>query len=289
MIYEGDINVVTMNASNSCENILIVTVGGKDAMYVSDLEKISVEFGSLMRMNGQLGVVKAAIYVSRANPAYSNVINVDFYVCRGRTLATRRHGSGRKLIVPYGVQSVDIPVIAPCKISSGNWVQTYSEPCIADVPVGVDEQGLILVQYDVAQDVGDVHNLERVRLVYFDYERVSCENDNIYIQWYDVDGCRRYAAGILMRRNTSAESVEFIVGDTVINASPDRVVGRVSEEWEVGIPNVSKDLQLGEIIFSEDLRIWTQGGGIPVTISGNNLSVDELKGSNIVLKLKTLF
>lgn len=288
-VYSGDFNYVSMSATDSDNNVLAVTVGGQRAEYSSDAERLTVEVGSLLRRNGTFGVVSLSIYVSRSNPAYSTTISVDVLFLHGRTLPSRYHGSGRRVIVPIGQPSVQIPVIDAATVyRDGTQVATTTNAQIVDVAVSSTTHN-IEVKYSRAGTFGDWHYCELAQSVYFTTYQPECTRENeIVLQWYDTDGCKRFAVGKLLNRRQASEGVEYASGGSLVQHPADRIITSVSEVLTVVFP-IRTDEYFAELALSDEVAIINNvsGAEMPVIIDGDiETTID--KAMDITLKIKTL-
>lgn len=288
LTYEGDNNVVMLTAGDSKLTILEVTVGSRRATYSSNGTEVAVEIGSMLTANGVYGSVSVEIYVSRSKPAFSTVFTEDFFFLRGRTMPTRYHGSGRRIIVPYGVKVVEVPVMAEARVYNGSTYIDVDKAKLAAVKVTAATKQ-ISVKYQKPQLFGDIDSVERASEVVFDVVRMDCVGDGeIVIVWHDTDGCTRYVVGRILSRRQSSEGIEYRHGDDIVNSHARRHVVSVSEVLEVGIKGVTSDMYLGEITMSENVWILAQNGDtVPVVVDGD-IETDERRATDITLRLKTL-
>lgn len=288
LTYEGDNNIVVLTAGDSQLTILDVTVGSRRATYSSNGTEVAVEIGSMLTANGVYGSVSVEIYVSRSNPAFSTVFTEDFCFLRGRTMPTRYHGSGRRIIVPYGVRTVEIPVMAEARVSNGSTYIDVEKATLTEVQVTAATKQ-ISVKYQKPLFFGDIDSVERASEVVFDVVKMDCVvADEIAIAWHDTDGCTRFAVGRILSRRQSSEGIEYRNGDDIVNSHARRHVVSVSEVLEVGIKNVTNDMYLGEITMSENVWILAKNGAtVPVVVDGD-IQTDQRRATDITLRLKTL-
>lgn len=288
LTYEGDNNVVMLTAGDSKLTILDVTVGSRRATYSSNGTEVAVEIGSMLTANGVYGAVSVEIYVSRSKPAFSTVFTEDFFLLRGRTMPTRYHGSGRRIIVPYGVKVVEVPVMAEARVYNGSTYIDVDKAKLAAVKVTAATKQ-ISVKYQKPLYFGDIDSVERASEVVFDVVRMDCVGDGeIAIGWHDTDGCTRYVVGRILSRRQSSEGIEYRNGDDIVNSHARRHVVSVSEVLEVGIKGVTSDMYMGEITMSENVWILAQNGDtVPVVVDGD-IETDERRATDITLRLKTL-
>lgn len=288
LTYEGDNNIIMLTAGDSQLTILDVTVGDRRAAYSSNGTEVAVEIGSMLTANGVYGSVSIEIYVSRSNPAYSTVFTEDFYYLRGRTLPTRYHGSGRRIIVPYGVRTVEIPVMAEARVNNGSTYIDVDKATLEEVQVTAATTQ-ISVKYQSPMYFGDIDSVESVPEVLFDVVMMDCVGDDeITIAWHDTDGCTRFVVGRILARRQSSEGIEYRNGDDIVNSHARRHVVSVSEVLEVGIKGVTSDMYLGEITMSENVWILAQNGEtVPVVVDGD-IETEKRRATDITLRLKTL-
>lgn len=285
--YEGDLNYVTAKATGSTATGIIATVDGKSAQYVSASDYCAVEIGSLLQSAGTYGFVTISLYLSRNNSVYSTVVDVSIYFTRGRTVPTRYHGSGRRILVPQFLSSVQLPVVAVGNVSYGAVSTIVAEPQIISMTPVLN--GVYTVGYEEPQTLGDFVDAESTQEAAFVVERVMClRSDEVYIGWYDIDGCERYAVARIMSRKRAAQSVMYASGLDIVRNLPQRIVAGVSEELEVGIVGADNALRLDEIVWSESVWLLNgNGDATPVVINGD-MDVDLRKTNDIILKLNTL-
>lgn len=288
LTYEGDNNIITLTAADSQLTVLEVTVGNRRAIYSSNGTEVAVEIGSMLTANGIYGNFSIEIYVSRSNPVFSTVLTEDICFLRGRTLPTRYHGSGRRIIVPYGIRSVEIPVMAEARVFNGSTYIDVEKPTLTEVQVTAPTNQ-ISVKYQSAMYFGDIDSVESVSEVFFDVVQLECfGDDEIVIAWHDADGCTRYVVGRIVARRQSSEGMEYRHGDDIVKNYARRHVVSVSEVLEVGIKGVTSDLYLGEMTMSENVWILAQNGDtVPVVVDGD-IETDKRRATEITLRLKTL-
>jgi hypothetical protein len=288
LTYEGDNNIVMLTAGDSQLTILDVTVGNRRATYSSNGTEVAVEIGSMLTANGVYGSVSVEIYVSRSNPAFSTVFTEDFCFLRGRTMPKRYHGSGRRIIVPYGVRTVEIPVMAEARVSNGSTYIDVDKATLTEVQVTAATKQ-ISVKYQEPMYFGNIDNVEQVSEVLFEVVMMDCVGDDeIAIGWHDTDGCTRFAVGRILARRQSSEGIEYRHGDDIVKSHARRHVVSVSEVLEVGIKGVTSDMYLGEMTMSENVWILAQNGDtVPVVVDGE-IETDKRRATDITLRLKTL-
>lgn len=289
MVYEGDNNYIRIKATGSDHTVLIATYGSATASYSSSGENVTVEVGSMFRQKGEYGAVSLSVYVSRNNSTYSNNLTLDFYYCHGRTVPTVYHGSGRRVVVPWFVSSVEVPVMAAAKVTLGSTSQTLAEGCITTVTLGERERTTAIVEYVEARMLGDFDAAESGVLAYFNIEHVSCLRDGeVFLRWYDSDGCTRYAVGRIMSRRHNADRVMYNVGGSVLRSEPYSVPANTSETLDIVVVGVDAALHLDELPWSESIELVNgENQSIPVSVEGE-IAVSTRQVQDITLKIKTL-
>lgn len=289
MVYEGDNNFIMIKASGSTLSTLSVSLGNRRAMYSSDTDSVVVEVGSLMRLNDVYGRITLTVYVSRSEPAFSTTLSLVFYFCHGRTMPTRFHGSSRKIVLPYGQALYEVPVVASASVTDGTSTNPVADGEITMFRATDVEHTQAVVTYNTARLLGNYYDAEQTTTATFDVYRHLCESDgDVAIGWYDCDGCKRYAVGKVLSRHAAAEGVAYSNGGDVVRHYAEQIVATVSEVLEIGIADVSPDMFLGEIVYSQ--QVWLQRTGadnIPVVIEGD-VEIDERHNMGIVLKVKTI-
>lgn len=293
MIYDGDNNVVSVTAEGSDATVVGATIDGDQAIYSSESEYCCIEIGSLLKKGGHYGSVTVTIYASRSNPAYSTPYDVTFFFCHGRTVPSRYHGSPRRVILPASAENVEIPVMGAGGITLGGNTQIISEACIAEVSLaglGEQETAQVEVHYRAKRALGNFETAEDTQEADFELEIVRClRSGEVFVGWYDIDGCKRYAVGRVLSRRSASDSISYTPGMSIVRHEPNAIAANANEVLELGISGVDSALRLGELAWSDEVWLLNEGTGetIPVILDGD-ITTDERRTGDMILKLKTL-
>lgn len=286
MLYLGDNNYISIYAEDSDRTVLDVTVGNKTASYESASNRCVVEIGSLIAAESLSADITVDVYIARENPTYSTTLVFDFYVVNGRTVPTRYHGSGKRVIVPLAAKSFDLPILRAANIVKGETlIASPTNGCIYEVE---GDSGVYDVKYGVDIVFGDFYNPIVARTASFEIEFEECREQNaVAVGWYDIDGCKRYAIGRVVNRQRSGDGIMYNSDLDIVRHTPQRKLTNVAESVTVAFGDI-RALAIDEMAFSE--RVWFEdadGTELPVVLDGA-ISIDKRENQQLTLKFKTL-
>lgn len=297
LLYLGDNNYISIYAEESDRTVLDVTVGNKTASYESASDRCVIEIGSLIAAEALSADITVNVYISRENPAYSTILAFDFYVVNGRTLLTRYHGSGKRVIVPLAAKSFDLPTLRAAKsfdlpilraaniVKGETLIASPTDSCIYEVK---GNSGIYDIKYGTDIVFGDFYNSVVAKTASFEVEFEECRELNaVAVGWYDIDGCKRYAIGRVVNRQRSGDGIMYNSDLDIVRHTPRRKLTNVAESVTVAFGDI-RALAIDEMAFSE--RVWFEdvdGAEFPVVLDGA-ISIDKRENQQLTLKFKTL-
>lgn len=289
LTYSGDNNYVMLKVPSGAAT-LDVEIGGKRQTYESESDTVVMDVSLMLRANGVYGVVQVDVYVAMSSPAYSNTYTFTVYYTRGWTLADRYHGSGRRVMLPSGVTSVDILVVGACTIRGGVSDVTVNEAQIVSYPVS--GSGTVWVEYGIRRSEGYVNDPGDATRAYYEVEMYDCQpKGGCVLRWYDADGCVRYVVGKVLSRGQRAESVAYSAigyGDALstLRDKCGRVVTSIGRTIEVGVAQADEALHLEEMLFSPEVSLRASDEWVPIVPDYESVTTSMTDATDVVLKMK---
>lgn len=258
LTYIGDDNIVRAYKQGAIVQ-LGVAVGSSwnnnGVYYESDLGEVTFNISQLLRAQAIAGEeITLTFYIGSRSETYSFVFSQTFYLSRGRSLIGRYNGTGHVVFVPSW-DALELPVIeSGAKVICGNFAD-YPDVGVYRMSTG-DLRGTLSsveVTYENEQKFGTVENTTFDHSTYFEVHQLSCiPEDCVLLRWIDADGCRRFIVGKLAGK--SAEVVQRSYRQSLAGV-PARRVSDVQRVITIGLTQVTADMWLEDIAYSEDVAI----------------------------------
>lgn len=210
----------------------------------------------------------------------------------GKSLQERHHGSER--IITYADWAADMATIEVFKPQ--NWTGTITcggvsflvndteaqirtlGPLTSDSIVKLVGQGGSVWAGEVWDDYQNTS--WNIRLV-----QVCPPRDGIKLTYYDTDGCKRYAIGMVLGKTMAAKRDEYVTGGIVYDNVPQSLLTGYTGTLDVGFSDVEPEQYLEDIMLSP--YVSTKKGAETVRLIPSTLSlVRDGDTKDIIIKFK---
>lgn len=261
LVYAGDNNYLTLEASGGTAT-LSVSIGNNTQSYASESDFVLIDISALIKYNATYNsAITMTIYIARTNPDASQTITATIYVVRGRTLADRYHASARKILLPYGSTRVELLCDEASTMTGGTSTVTTLAAQIYQYGISGSCNPVVKLDSGTGVPRGWFNDGEVAYQQRYTVEVLDCLPENgAYLRWYDADGCKRYVAGKIMTRTTSAERVSYFEGYNVLKTLASGLLTGMTRTFDFGIAQVEPELHLEEIVFSPEVVLLDDNG-----------------------------
>lgn len=234
--------------------------------------------------------VDATSYDSADNP-HNTLLNFNSKLVYGKTLQERHHGSEGIVVYENAADLINFDIFKPAgwkgTIFFGNNLVNYNhqDPDVVKQSYRVgqrliwyDGSGSPILRGDIWDDVSELSWV--VNCV-----QVCPARNGIKFEYYNTDGCKRFAIGEVLKKTMSVERKEYRNGGVVYDEPPKSMVTGYAGTIDVGFRDVDPLQYLEDIMLSP--IVTTKRGSEQISVIPTTLQlVRDGETKDIVITFK---
>lgn len=255
-----------------------VTNGGVDYYmnYESELDNLTFRLNPLLWSFGPSTFDIDVTITANGSTAAESL--KTFFVYYGKTLQERYHGSATTITY---ADSNDLSALEMYNIwsdaASPATFVPFPNPFVYNAYDGINTinaAGKNMIKHSNAllnNTIGDIWDSVTSNSFFYNLIKVCPKANAIKLEYYDTDGCKRYAIGEVLKKTMKATRADYVRGGVVYDAQPRSKVTDYQGTIQVGFAEVDPKQYLEDIMLSPTIVESVTGA----LLTPNTLSLDR--------------